>query len=120
VHHAQITIPKGEEEAGRQFYCQVLGLSEIDKPDALKDRGGFWLLVGDTPVHVGTEDGVDRLLTKAHLAYSVSDLDSWRDRIKALGLEIEQSIQLPGYDRIQFRDPFGNRIEFLEATGPNN
>lgn len=69
VHHAQITIPAGAEQAARDFYCGVLGLMEIDKPDSLKARGGFWLQVGETQVHVGLEAGVDRAKTKAHLAY---------------------------------------------------
>jgi catechol 2,3-dioxygenase-like lactoylglutathione lyase family enzyme len=60
LHHAQITIPKGSEEEARQFYCQLLGLPEIEKPESLKGRGGFWLQVGDRQVHVGTEDGEDR------------------------------------------------------------
>lgn len=46
LHHAQITIPKGAEEAGRAFYCGLLGLPEIEKPDALKGGGGLWLLAG--------------------------------------------------------------------------
>ena len=43
LHHAQITIPQDAEEQARQFYCDLLGLPEIEKPDALKGRGGFWL-----------------------------------------------------------------------------
>jgi catechol 2,3-dioxygenase-like lactoylglutathione lyase family enzyme/ribosomal protein S18 acetylase RimI-like enzyme len=120
IHHAQITIPKGEEEAARHFYCQILGLLEIDKPDSLRDQGGFWLMVGNRNVHVGTEVGVDRYSTRAHLAYTVSNLTFWRNRIEAVGTVIEQSIPLPGYNRFQFRDPFGNRIEFLERSKPNN
>ena len=54
VHHVQITIPKGSEDAARAFYCGLLGLSEIAKPDSLAGRGGFWLEVGDRQVHVGT------------------------------------------------------------------
>nr|WP_207229353.1 hypothetical protein [Ktedonosporobacter rubrisoli] len=53
LHHAQITIPRGSEEQGRQFYCELLGLAEIEKPAALQGRGGFWLQVGDRQVHVG-------------------------------------------------------------------
>jgi len=34
----------------------------------LKERGGFWIEVGDKDVHIGTEDGFDRLKTKAYLA----------------------------------------------------
>ena len=61
VDHVQITIPREAEPEGRRFYCQVLGLAEIEKPDSLKERGGFWLQVGDRSVHVGTEDGAERL-----------------------------------------------------------
>ena len=69
LHHVQITIPKGEETEGRAFYCDVLGLREIDKPDSLQRRGGFWLQLGDIQIHIGVEDSVERQATKAHLAY---------------------------------------------------
>jgi catechol 2,3-dioxygenase-like lactoylglutathione lyase family enzyme len=67
IHHVQLTIPRGEESRARAFYCGILGLAEIDKPQTLAGRGGFWLQVGDREVHVGTEDGVDRTATKAHI-----------------------------------------------------
>tara|TARA_B110000091_G_C13353926_1_gene285491 strand:+ start:61 stop:246 length:186 start_codon:yes stop_codon:yes gene_type:complete len=38
VDHVQICIPKGEEEKGREFYCGILGLNEIDKPNSLKKK----------------------------------------------------------------------------------
>ncbi|MDT1800426.1 hypothetical protein QK887_25410, partial [Salmonella enterica subsp. enterica serovar Oslo] len=67
-HHAQITIPNGKEDEARNFYCGILQLKEILKPESLVGRGGFWVQVGDQQLHIGTEDGVNRLLTKAHLA----------------------------------------------------
>lgn len=39
LHHVQITIPQGSEEQGKAFYCQVLGLQELEKPGSLKGRG---------------------------------------------------------------------------------
>jgi hypothetical protein len=68
LHHAQITIPEGAEEDGRQFDCGLLGLPEIDKPASLAGRGGFWLRVGDAQVHAETEAGSDRIATEAHEA----------------------------------------------------
>lgn len=73
LHYAQITVLKGAEEEGKNFYCNVLELTEIEKPDSLKGRGGFWLQVGDKEVHVGTEEGFDRQTTKAHVANQVED-----------------------------------------------
>ena len=114
IHHVQITVPKGEEEAAREFYCGTLQLAEVEKPDTLKSRGGFWLAVGDRQVHVGTEEGFNRLATKAHVAYAVDDIEAWRKKLTALGLRLEQGIPIPGYSRFEFRDPFGNRVEMIQ------
>ena len=114
LHHAQITIPRGAEEEGRQFYCLLLGLPEVEKPAALQGRGGFWLQGGDVQVHVGTEEGVDRGATKAHLAYEVADLADWRATLEHRGIDILDAVPLPGYERFEIRDPFGNRVEFIQ------
>jgi len=115
VNHAQISIPKGAEEAGRAFYCGLLGLSEIEKPDSLKGRGGFWLQVGDRQIHVGTEDGVERHATKAHIAYEVDDIDAWHQFLEEHGCKIGESVPIPGHKRFEFRDPFGNRVELIQV-----
>jgi catechol 2,3-dioxygenase-like lactoylglutathione lyase family enzyme len=115
LHHVQLTIPKGAEDIARAFYCQLLGLREIAKPGSLAGRGGFWLEVGDRQVHVGTEDGVERQRSKAHVAYLVDDLENSRATLANNGVEILDGIPIPGYSRFEFRDPFGNRVEFLQA-----
>ena len=114
LHHAQITIPKGAEAEARDFYCGLLGFREVEKPDVLKGRGGFWLKVGKDDLHVGTEDGVDRSTTKAHMAYEVNSLETFRRLFDERGIEVEDGIQIPGYRRFEIRDPFGNRLEFME------
>ncbi|WP_055108561.1 VOC family protein [Paenibacillus ihumii] len=114
-HHAQITIPKGMEEEARKFYCGVLLLKEIPKPESLQGRGGIWLQVGNQELHIGTEDGVDRSSTKAHLAYEVEDLQVIWQQLEANGIVTLESIPIPGYERFEFRDPFGNRVECIKA-----
>jgi catechol 2,3-dioxygenase-like lactoylglutathione lyase family enzyme len=114
IDHVQITVPKGGEAAARAFYCGIMGLVEIEKPEALRARGGFWLQVGDPQVHVGIEEGVDRKATKAHIAYQVTDLAKWRDRLEKAGVTIRDSVPIPGFDRFEFRDPFGNRVELIQ------
>jgi catechol 2,3-dioxygenase-like lactoylglutathione lyase family enzyme len=114
VHHVQITVPTGAEDEAREFYCGLLQLREVAKPDALKARGGFWLAAGNSHIHVGTEDGVDRQSTKAHVAYAVNDLAGWRARLSAAGIRPEEGIPIPGYARFEFRDPFGNRVEMIQ------
>lgn len=114
LHHVQITIPKGSEKEGKNFYCHLLGLPEIEKPKSLKGRGGFWLQVGKEQVHVGTEENVDRLATKAHIAYQVDDLSHWRRVLAENGVRLIESVPIPNYERFEFRDPFGNRVEMIQ------
>jgi catechol 2,3-dioxygenase-like lactoylglutathione lyase family enzyme len=116
IHHAQITVPKGAEDEARAFYCDVLGLPEVEKPESLQGRGGFWLQVGDRQVHVGTEEFAGRNKTKAHVAYLVNDLEHWRQKLEDVGILIVDGVPIPNYNRFEFRDPFGNRVEFLEAA----
>ena len=114
LHHAQITIPKGAEEEGKKFYCNVLGLEEIEKPVSLQGEG-LWLQVDDKEIHVGTEDGFDRLTTKAHLAYQVEDVSYWRRVLVENDIKILDSVPIPNFERFEFRDPFGNRVEIIKA-----
>jgi catechol 2,3-dioxygenase-like lactoylglutathione lyase family enzyme len=116
IHHVQITIPPGAEEEARSFYCRMLELSEIKKPESLAGRGGFWVQAGDREVHIGVEDGVERRLTKAHIAYEVDDLELWKARLLAGGFPLYECPMIPGYDRFEFRDPFGNRVEFISRV----
>ena len=119
LHHVQLTIPKGLEEAGKRFYCDVLQLPELEKPSALAGRGGFWVQVGAHEVHIGTEDSVDRFMTKVHIAYEVIELSVWKKRLEAENIAILESIPIPGYDRFEFRDPFGNRVEMIQRLLEN-
>jgi Glyoxalase/Bleomycin resistance protein/Dioxygenase superfamily len=43
----------------------------------------------------------------------VNDLAGWRDRLARAGVVVEPGFPIPGYDRFEFRDPFGNRVEMI-------
>ena len=105
INHVQITVPTGMEAPARAFYCGVLGLREIAKPESLAGRGGFWLELGDQQIHVGVEDGFDRLTTKAHIAYQVDDVGWWRAHLERHGAVIGDSVPIPGFARFETRDP---------------
>ncbi len=114
LHHAQITIPIGAETSARAFYCDLLKLKEIPKPDSLRSRGGFWLQLADQQVHVGVEEKKSDSITKTHLAYQVNDLDAWQNILTSAGCTILTGEPIPGYERFETRDPFGNRLEFIQ------
>lgn len=114
INHVQISIPEGSEDEVRRFYCGLLGLSEVPKPESLRGRGGLWLVVGDQSIHFGTEEVSDRAASKRHVAFEVADLDAARRDLEGAGVKILEGIPIPDYDRFEFRDPFGNRIELMK------
>jgi catechol 2,3-dioxygenase-like lactoylglutathione lyase family enzyme len=114
LDHFQITVPKESQQKAKYFYCELLGLKEIEKPENRKNNGGFWLQAGELEVHVGLEDGIEREKTKAHVAYRVSDLNLWRQKMIGHGFEIKESPPFPKARAFEFRDPFGNRVEIIE------
>jgi len=114
INHVQITVPKDSEDKARAFYCDLLGLAEIEKPENLKKNGGFWLAVGATQLHIGLENHDGRSNTKAHVALEVDDEKSLRKMFNEHGVDVIENTAIKGYSRFDIRDPFGNRIEFLE------
>src|SRR5438105_8206132 len=114
IDHVQIAAPPGCEAAARQFYVEILGMAELAKPAALQSRGGIWLQCGMHQVHIGVQ--VDFTpATKAHPALRVLDMVSLRRRLETHKIEIIEDDAFAGRERFYLRDPFGNRLEFLEA-----
>lgn len=114
IHHVQITIPSDAVNDARKFYVELLGLTEIPKPPTLQHRGGFWLQIGDLQIHLGIQDNFDRYQYRGHIAYQVDDIANWRMILTENDIEILESIPIEGYERFEFRDPFGNRLEMIQ------
>ncbi len=114
INHIQVTMPFGEEEKAKAFYGGMLGLVELEKPEALKANGGVWFQVGALQVHLGCEDNDRRHHSKAHIAYNVDNIEECRAKFNALGIKVYENTQIEGYKRFDIRDPFGNRIELIE------
>ena len=112
LDHVQICIPTGKENEARQFYSNIIGLTEIAKPEALTRSGGLWYRVGDIQLHIGTESEINR--SKRHPAFEITDLEKAKMHLAKNGVTIREEIQIPGCKRFSFFDPFGNRIELLE------
>lgn len=112
LNHIQICIPKNKEEEARAFYCGILGLKEIEKPEYLKKNGGFWLLIADIELHIGTEDVIHK--SKRHPAFEVNNLEWIKKGLKENGIRVKEDPPLPKFNRFSFYDLFNNRIELLE------
>ena len=113
LHHVQLAIPAGGEDACREFWAGVLGMGELDKPPVLAARGGCWFRGGGLEVHLGVEDPFVPA-RKAHPGVIVTGLRGLAARLAAAGVEVTWDGEFPGHDRFYAHDPFGNRLEFLE------
>jgi catechol 2,3-dioxygenase-like lactoylglutathione lyase family enzyme len=116
IDHIQNAAPEGCESAAREFYGSVLGMKEIEKPPALRARGGCWFECGSQELHIGVERDF-RPARKAHPAFSVFHLNELRETLKARGVKVVEDDALPDARRFYAEDPWGNRLEFVEISG---
>ena len=108
-------MPAGGEDDARRFYGGLLGMEEIPKPPPLARRGGCWFRSGDAELHLGVENGF-RPARKAHPALLVEDLDDIEARLRQAGHTVDRDTEPAGHRRFYTADPFGNRLELIEAT----
>ncbi|KHF39930.1 VOC family protein [Halalkalibacter okhensis] len=113
IDHVQLAAPKGSEEKARQFFNEILGFTELEKPDVLKKRGGVWFALGPIIVHIGIEEPFVPA-KKAHPAFEVEHIEELKKHLKKNNIQYKEDDQLPGANRMYVNDPFGNRLEFLE------
>ena len=115
IDHIQLAAPTNCEAEARKFYGEVLGLREIEKPEPLRGRGGCWFQIGEHQLHIGVAADF-RPAKKAHPAFAVNDLENLREKLLARGVKITADHALPDVKRFYAEDPWGNRMEFLEAS----
>jgi len=116
LDHVQVAAPPGCEAAARRFYGELLALTEIEKPEPLRARGGVWFQAGAHQLHVGVAEPFAPAV-KAHPALRVRPdrLDALADRLEAAGAPVVWDDALADARRFYSEDPWGNRIELLAA-----
>jgi predicted enzyme related to lactoylglutathione lyase len=114
IDHVQVAAPIGSEGDARRFYGELLGLFELEKPEALRGRGGVWFACGDRQLHVGvTEDFSPALKAHPALRVRLADLDPIAGRLTAAGGSVQWDDAIAGVRRFYTSDPWGNRIELV-------
>lgn len=116
VDHVQLAMPPGLDAEARAeaFYAGVLGLERREKPAPLAARGGCWFSNGPVTLHLGVEEDF-RPAKKAHPALVVDDLAALSARLESEGFAVRPDEEMPGVRRSYVDDPFGNRIELIDA-----
>ena len=76
LSHVNITIPPRVENRARAFYSELLGLTEIPKPEAIRSRGGLWYDVGGIDLHLSAEQNRGPADAYRHFGIELADLDT--------------------------------------------
>jgi len=111
IDHVQLAMPPGGEATAEAFYGGVLGLPRAPKSPVLAARGGCWFESTGVHVHLGVEDPFVPA-RKAHPAFVVEGLRAF---VEARRLDVRWSDEVRGTVRCHLDDPFGNRLELIDA-----
>ena len=115
INHIQLVAEKDLVLKLRDFYCDVVGLSEGFRPAF--ERFCFWLYIEDKDVlHLVTpKEGDGRSPQKSsfdHIAFKTANYQGVLKKLKSLDISFEEK-PIPGMSahQIFLRDPAGNRVE---------
>lgn len=114
LDHIQLAIPEDGEAEARIFWLGLIGLTEIEKPPALQARGGLWLVLAGTELHLGVEPGF-KPAAKAHPGFHSDNLDRLASKLQSANYPVNWDDSIKGRARFFTKDPFGNRLEFLQT-----
>ena len=114
LDHVQLAMPAGGEEVAESFYRGLLGFARVPKPEPMATRGGCWFMAGTAAVHLGVEADF-RPARKAHPALVVRDLAELAAAAAAENMELRPNPDQPDGAGYYIDDPFGNRIELIDA-----
>ena len=117
LHHVNIRVPRALEEATKDFYKNVVGLGEIEKPGESKKHGGAWFACGAVQIHLSLSEGEGNAASNRHICYRVADLAEAENAFRRADVEIIADDQpIPGCPRFYVRDPGGNLLEIAQSV----
>jgi len=121
-NHYNLRAPRELLDQLRDFYCDVVGLRQGERP-AFRSFG-YWLYAGGRDVlHLseakpGEIRATDVATTFDHAAFTCTDPASMEQRLVQLQIKYEVTFAAQtGTKQIFFRDPAGNGVELNFALG---
>ena len=119
THHVSLTIE--DLAAAKAFYGDLLGLSEIERPDF--GFPGTWYQAGAVQLHLielpekmrTGEAKPDPSPLANHLAFEIDDYEAVKTQLEEAGLKVQGLGANVGQMFVQ--DPAGNMIEFIRPGG---
>ena len=115
IHHVTLPIPPGGEAEGLAFYVDLLGLERIPKPEPMGVTGAWLRFPDGRHIHLQA-DPAWKPIDPPHPALVTDDLAGLVSRLEDAGFRFEYDDLWPGVRRGFTWDPFGNRLELMDAT----
>jgi glyoxylase I family protein len=117
LHHASVIV--SNIEASRAFYCDILGLQQIERPDL--GFPGAWFQVGTQQIHLLELENPDPVKGRPehggrdrHIALNALSLAPVQDALTKAS--IVYTLSKSGRKALFCRDPDGNAVEIIERT----
>ena len=115
LHHSSVIV--ADTEASLKFYCGVLGLKCLPRPDF--PYYGAWLEVGEQQVHLLELDNPDPTKNRPdhggkdrHIAFNILSLDKLKNDLDQAN--VSYTLSASGRRALFCRDLDGNALEFIE------
>lgn len=116
LHHASLLV--ADTATSLAFYCGVLGLEQIERPDL--GFAGAWLSLGDRQqLHLLELNNPDSTTGRPahggrdrHVALTTPKLASIRELLDKA--KVAYTLSISGRNALFCRDPDGNAIEIIE------
>jgi len=102
----------------QSFYSNIIGLEEIEEP--FKDGLHVWYKLGSSQLHLIEGEWKETSINKNnHLCFSIEDMDSFIENLKAKKVPFENWLgekgkitqRVDGVKQIYFQDPNGYWVE---------
>lgn len=116
-NHYNLRAPRALLDRLRDFYCEVVGLEQGERP-AFRSFG-YWLYAGgrdilhlsECPETEQRQIGIKTTLD--HVAFTCTDFVATQQHLSRLGVEFgSREVPATGIRQIFFIDPAGNGVEF--------
>jgi catechol 2,3-dioxygenase-like lactoylglutathione lyase family enzyme len=100
INHLTIAVPAGEHQKVRAFYGGVLGLKEVERPEALnKVYDLIWYEWMEILLHLDFTPPWTKPAENRHLAVEVKQIHTVRAYLEQQGAEILEAVPMPDRER---------------------
>ncbi|KZL13358.1 VOC family protein [Pseudovibrio sp. Ad26] len=113
LQHFNLPIAPDGDKLAREFYVDLLGFEEVERPESIRHRSGGWFSVGSVNLHLTVQDPF--VANKVgHPAFVVDDIIKLTQHLRDAGYEVSEDPTFIGFLRRTTHDPFGNRVELMQ------